>query len=61
VLPLVGRALTGDAAAYRYLPASIAGFLTRAEFEGVLAGAGFAQVSGRDLFPGRIASLVVAQ
>jgi len=61
VLPLVGGAVTGDAAAYRYLPASIARFLTRAEFEAVLRASGFAEVRGEDLFPGGVASLVVAQ
>ncbi|MBN2574721.1 MAG: ubiquinone/menaquinone biosynthesis methyltransferase [Deltaproteobacteria bacterium] len=61
VLPLVGRAVTGDAAAYRYLPASIAGFITRVEFEARLAAAGFAEVSGSDLFPGRVASQVVGR
>lgn len=60
VLPLIGRAVTGDAAAYRYLPASIAAFVTREEFEARLRAAGFAQVSSRDLAPGCVASLVVA-
>ena len=61
VLPLLGRAVTGDAAAYRYLPESIAGFLGRQEFETRLRAAGFAEVSGRELFPGGVASLVVAE
>ena len=60
VLPLLGRAVTGDAAAYRYLPESIARFLSRQEFEALLRAAGFAEVAGRELFPGGIASLVVA-
>jgi demethylmenaquinone methyltransferase/2-methoxy-6-polyprenyl-1,4-benzoquinol methylase len=60
VLPLVGRVVTGDAAAYRYLPASIAAFVTRDEFENRLRDAGFADVRGRDLVPGGVASLVVA-
>jgi demethylmenaquinone methyltransferase / 2-methoxy-6-polyprenyl-1,4-benzoquinol methylase len=60
VLPLVGRAVTGDAAAYRYLPKSIADFLPRQEFETLLRAAGFAEVSGRELFPGGVASVVVA-
>jgi ubiquinone/menaquinone biosynthesis methyltransferase len=61
VLPVLGRAVTGDEAAYRYLPESIAGFLSRAEFEDRLRAAGFAQVRGVDLFPAGVASLVVAE
>jgi len=61
VLPLIGRLVTGDGAAYRYLPESISRFLSRAEFEDLLRQAGFAQVSGRELFPAGVASLVVAQ
>jgi demethylmenaquinone methyltransferase / 2-methoxy-6-polyprenyl-1,4-benzoquinol methylase len=60
VLPLLGRAVTGDAAAYRYLPSSIAGFLTREQLAARLRAAGFATVHGGDLFPGSMASLVVA-
>jgi len=60
VLPLIGRAVTGDAAAYRYLPASIAGFLSRDEFQDRLRAAGFPDVRGRELLPGGMASLVVA-
>jgi demethylmenaquinone methyltransferase/2-methoxy-6-polyprenyl-1,4-benzoquinol methylase len=60
VLPLLGRLASGDAAAYRYLPASIAGFLTREELEGRLRAVGFAETRGRELFPGGVASLVVA-
>jgi ubiquinone/menaquinone biosynthesis methyltransferase len=61
VLPLIGRAVTGDAAAYRYLPQSIARFLAREEFEALLRTAGFARVRGSDLFPASVASLVVAE
>ena len=61
VLPLLGSAVTGDAAAYRYLPESIAGFLTREEFEARLRTAGFSQAQGHDLFPAGVASLVVAE
>jgi demethylmenaquinone methyltransferase / 2-methoxy-6-polyprenyl-1,4-benzoquinol methylase len=61
VLPLLGRAVTGDAAAYRYLPESIARFLSRAEFEELLRKAGFVQIRGRELFPSGVASLVVAE
>lgn len=61
VLPLVGRMVTGDAEAYRYLPASIARFQSRSEFEDLLRETGFVHVRGRDLFPGGVASLVVAE
>jgi ubiquinone/menaquinone biosynthesis methyltransferase len=61
VLPLLGWAVSGDRAAYRYLPQSIQGFDTRAAFEARLRAAGFADVRGQDLFPGGLASLVEAQ
>jgi ubiquinone/menaquinone biosynthesis methyltransferase len=61
VLPLLGRAVTGDAAAYRYLPESIAAFVSRAEFEEQLRAVGFASVRGHDLFPAGVASLVLAE
>ena len=61
VLPLLGRAVTGDGAAYRYLPESIAGFLSREEFEACLHRAGFVNVRGQDLFPAGVASWVVAE
>jgi demethylmenaquinone methyltransferase / 2-methoxy-6-polyprenyl-1,4-benzoquinol methylase len=61
VLPLLGRMVSGDGAAYRYLPESIANFLSREEFEAHLRMAGFANVRGQDLFPAGVASLVVAE
>jgi demethylmenaquinone methyltransferase/2-methoxy-6-polyprenyl-1,4-benzoquinol methylase len=61
VLPLVGRLVTGDAAAYQYLPESIAEFVSREAFAAELLTAGFVRVVGRDLFPGGVASLVVAE
>jgi ubiquinone/menaquinone biosynthesis methyltransferase len=61
VLPLVGWAVTGDRDAYRYLPDSIARFLSRPEFEEQLRIAGFAHTEGHELFPGGVASLVVAR
>jgi ubiquinone/menaquinone biosynthesis methyltransferase len=60
VLPLLGWAITGDRAAYRYLPESIAQFRSRPELEELLRAAGFAAVDGRPLFPSGVASLVVA-
>jgi demethylmenaquinone methyltransferase / 2-methoxy-6-polyprenyl-1,4-benzoquinol methylase len=61
MLPLIGRAVTGDAAAYHYLPESIARFASRAEYQELLRATGFAEVRGSDLFPGGVASLVVAE
>jgi demethylmenaquinone methyltransferase/2-methoxy-6-polyprenyl-1,4-benzoquinol methylase len=61
VLPLIGWAVTGDRAAYRYLPASIERFLSRTEFEAALRLAGFAETRGEDLFPAGVASMVVAR
>jgi demethylmenaquinone methyltransferase/2-methoxy-6-polyprenyl-1,4-benzoquinol methylase len=60
VLPLVGWAVTGDRAAYRYLPDSIARFRSLPEFEALVRAAGFADVDARPLFPSGVASLVVA-
>ncbi len=60
VLPLIGWAVTGDRAAYRYLPQSIERFCRRAEFVGLLADAGFAHVDAQPLFPSGVASLVTA-
>jgi demethylmenaquinone methyltransferase/2-methoxy-6-polyprenyl-1,4-benzoquinol methylase len=61
LLPLVGWLVSGDREAYRYLPASIARFLSRAEFEDQLRAAGFTTVTGEDLFPAGVAGLVVAR
>ena len=60
VLPIAGGALSGDASAYRYLAKSMKGFLSRAEYESFLHGAGFAKVTGYDLLLG-IASIVRAE
>jgi demethylmenaquinone methyltransferase/2-methoxy-6-polyprenyl-1,4-benzoquinol methylase len=60
VLPLIGWAVTGDREAYRYLPQSIAHFVSQAELEALLRAAGFAQVTGQPLFPSGVASLLVA-
>jgi demethylmenaquinone methyltransferase / 2-methoxy-6-polyprenyl-1,4-benzoquinol methylase len=61
VLPLLGWAVSGDREAYRYLPASIAAFRSRPEFEEALRTAGFAETAGEELFPAGVASLVVAR
>lgn len=57
VLPVVGGAVSGDGAAYRYLAASMKGFLAREEVESVMVEAGLREVSGADLTLG-IASIV---
>lgn len=57
VLPAVGGWLSGDRGAYRYLARSMAGFLTRPEYEQTLAEVGFVGVRGFDLTLG-VASVV---
>jgi ubiquinone/menaquinone biosynthesis methyltransferase len=61
VLPLIGWAVTGDRAAYRYLPDSIQRFASLPELEALLRAAGFTSVAGEALFPSGVASLVVAE
>jgi ubiquinone/menaquinone biosynthesis methyltransferase len=60
VLPAVGGMISGDRAAYAYLAESMKGFLSREEYEGELARAGFVNVHGEDLTLG-VASLVRAE
>ncbi len=50
VLPRIGRALSGNAIAYSYLPASIAAFATPGEFVKILRQAGF-----QEIYPIRLA------
>ncbi len=57
VLPAVGGLVSGDGDAYRYLARSMAGFLSRAEYERALEEVGFARVRGADLTLG-VASIV---
>lgn len=57
VLPSVGRLLSGDADAYRYLSRSMRGFMSRAEMQAAMSGAGFRDVGAVDLSFG-VASLV---
>ena len=59
-LPVLGRVLSPDPAAYRYLVASMERFASRAEFEGACRRAGFSSVRGETLFPG-VCGLVVAE
>lgn len=49
LLPLVGGAVSGDAAAYRYLSRTMRGFMTRSELEAVMRSAGFHLLDARDL------------
>ena len=60
VLPLVGWAVTGDRAAYRYLPDSIAQFRSAAEMSQLLRDVGFTSVEAQPLFPAGVATMVVA-
>ena len=60
VLPLVGWAVTGDRAAYRYLPESIAHFRSSAELEAVMREVRFGEVECKPLFPSGVATMVVA-
>ncbi len=60
VLPSVGGLVSGDPSAYRYLARSMAGFLTRGEYEATLRDAGFVRTSGFDLTLG-VASVVRAE
>jgi demethylmenaquinone methyltransferase / 2-methoxy-6-polyprenyl-1,4-benzoquinol methylase len=60
VLPLIGRAVTGDREAYRYLPDSIAAFRSTAEFAALMNEVGFTSVETKALFPSGVATMVVA-
>ncbi len=51
-LPVLGRILSPDPEAYRYLVASMERFASRAEFEEGARRAGFRDVRGATLFPG---------
>jgi ubiquinone/menaquinone biosynthesis methyltransferase len=60
VLPALGGWLSGDRQAYEYLARSMAGFLTRQEYERLLVGVGYSRVRGSDLTLG-VASVVRAE
>lgn len=60
VLPLLGWAVTGDRDAYRYLPDSIAQFRSSAEMLALLREVDFKTVEAQPLFPGGVATLLVA-
>ncbi len=58
-LPVLGRVLSPDPEAYRYLVASMERFASRPEFEEACRKAGFEDVRGETLFPG-VCGLVTA-
>ena len=58
-LPVLGRVLSPDPEAYRYLVESMERFASRPEFEAAAARAGFGSVRGQTLFPG-VCGLVTA-
>jgi demethylmenaquinone methyltransferase/2-methoxy-6-polyprenyl-1,4-benzoquinol methylase len=49
VLPFLGGLVSGNFAAYKYLPESVAGFPPREEFAAMMRTAGFAPVAHQDL------------
>lgn len=55
VVPLIGGLISGDRAAYRYLPASVDRFLTAEELAEALRRSGFRAVRFRRLGPGPVA------
>ena len=57
VLPVLGRLVSGDGEAYRYLSRSMRGFMSRTELEAAMRDAGFREVQGFDLTFG-VASIV---
>jgi demethylmenaquinone methyltransferase/2-methoxy-6-polyprenyl-1,4-benzoquinol methylase len=58
-LPVLGRVLSPDPEAYRYLVESMERFASRPEFEAAARRAGFVEVRGEILFPG-VCGLVTA-
>jgi ubiquinone/menaquinone biosynthesis methyltransferase len=58
-LPVLGRILSPDPAAYRYLVESMERFVARSEFEALCRRHGFGSVTGETLFPG-VCGLVTA-
>jgi demethylmenaquinone methyltransferase / 2-methoxy-6-polyprenyl-1,4-benzoquinol methylase len=58
-LPVLGRLLSTDPSAYRYLVESMERFVSRPEFEAAMRRAGFERLRGETLFPG-VCGLVVA-
>src|SRR5690606_28643395 len=54
-IPAIGKVVTGDGAAYRYLVESIRQFPDQERFAAMIAGAGLARVSHRSLSGGIVA------
>lgn len=54
VVPLIGGLISGDRAAYRYLPASVDRFLSTEELSQALREAGYAGVTTKRLGPGPV-------
>ncbi len=52
LLPRLGALISGDGAAYRYLPESVAGYLAPEEFLALLKETGFQDGAARRFFPG---------
>lgn len=55
IIPAVGRIVSGDSAAYSYLPASIAACPQRDQMTDLIAAAGLEQARWTTLFPGVVA------
>ena len=55
VIPLLGRIITGQADAYRYLPESTLGFKTADELAGLMRAAGLVQVQYKRFMFGTMA------
>ena len=55
IVPILGRWLSGDDKAYRYLPDSVNGFLRRTEIQRIMEDVGFRRVSHKSLNFGTIA------
>jgi demethylmenaquinone methyltransferase/2-methoxy-6-polyprenyl-1,4-benzoquinol methylase len=58
IVPVLGRWISGDGKAYRYLPDSVGCFLSVVEFHKMMEGVGFRQVGHRSLNLGTIAAYV---
>jgi len=55
IVPVLGRWFSGDGRAYKYLPDSVEGFVSVAEFQRIMKGVGFSRVSYKSLNLGTLA------
>lgn len=55
VVPVLGRWVSGDVKAYRYLPDSAGCFISKTELKGIMEGVGFSQVRYKSLNFGTVA------